>query len=216
MPEPHQRAPAITSADWQGRYEARETPWDTGIVDRELRDYIESGTLAPELAVKPCRALELGCGTGINAVFLAECGFDVTAVDFAANAVEAARRRAESAGRNIEFLTGDVTNLTEVAGPFSFVFDRGCYHCVRRAGGLGGYLKTLERITTARSRLLILAGNPDAGEPGGPPKVTAAEFCGDFQRHSQIERLVAMRFEEAGHVEGPLGWRLELVRRQGC
>jgi methyl halide transferase len=212
MPEPT-KTPTTTSADWQARYDDGNTPWDSGLVDRDLRDYVDSGTPAPELAAKPCRAVELGCGTGINALFLAESGFQVTAVDFAANAVAAARRRAEAAKQSIEFVTGDVTNLTEVAGPFEFVFDRGCYHSVRRAGGLGGFLKTLDRLTITGSRVLILAGNPDAGEPFGPPKVTAVELCTDFERHFRIERLTAMRFEDVGHVDGPLGWRLELVRR---
>jgi len=208
MPEPDgTRVPAVTSADWQGRYDARETPWDSGLVDRELRDFIENGMVAP------CRALELGCGTGTNALYLAERGFTVTAVDFAANAVEAARKRAAEAGVSIEFVVGDVTNLPTVVGPFDFVFDRGCYHCVRRAGGLGGYLKTLERLTMPGSRVLVLAGNPDSGEPGGPPKVTATALGADFERHYRIERLTAMRFEDAGHVDGPLGWRLEIARR---
>jgi methyl halide transferase len=206
MSEPT-KTPSITPADWQARYDEKNTPWDSGLVDRELRDYVERGT------VTPCRALELGCGTGTNSLYLAERGFTVTAVDFAANAVEAARRRATSAGQSIDFVTGDVTNLGEVSGPFPFVFDRGCYHCVRRAGGLGGFLKTLDRLTVPGTRVLILAGNPDSGEPGGPPKVTAAELCSDFERQFRIEHLSAMRFEDAGHVDGPLGWRLELVRR---
>jgi methyl halide transferase len=214
MSEP-QKTPSITPADWQARYDEKNTPWDSGLVDRDLQDYVAGklGDFVAGGAVQPCRALELGCGTGTNAVWLAERGFTVTAVDFAANAVDAARRRAEAAKQSIEFVTGDVTNLTEVAGPFPFVFDRGCYHCVRRAGGLGGYLKTLDRLTSAGSRVLILAGNPDSSEPGGPPKVTAGELCSDFERHFRIERLAAMRFEDAGHVDGPLGWRLELVRR---
>jgi SAM-dependent methyltransferase len=212
MPEPT-KTPSTTSADWQARYNERNTPWDSGLVDRELRDYLARR----ELGQKPCRALEFGCGTGINAVHMAEAGLAVTAVDFAPNAVEAARRRAEAAGQTVEraitFVVGDVTNLTDVAGPFDFVFDRGCYHSVRRAGFLGGFLKTLDRLTTAGSRVLILAGNPDAGEPGGPPKVTAVELCGDFERNFRIEHLSAMRFEDAGNVDGPLGWRLEMVRR---
>jgi len=206
MPEP-KKQPTTPSADWQARYDARDTPWDSGLVDRELQDFVESGALAP------CRALELGCGTGTNSLYLAERGFTVTAVDFAAGAVEAARKRAADAGLSIDFVTGDVTNLTEVSDPFDLVFDRGCYHCVRRAGGFGGYLKTLERLTNPQAIGLILAGNPDAGEPGGPPKVTAAELCGDFERNFRIERLMAIRFEDAGHVDGPLGWRLQLIRR---
>lgn len=168
------------------------------------------------------RAIELGCGTGTNAVYLAEQGWDVTAVDLAPQALEQAQRRtadAQRAGRFAggaqppRFVVGDVTQLDAITGPFDFVFDRGCYHCVRRAGLLGGYISTVRRLTVTGSRILILAGNPDAGEPGGPPKVTAAELMADFEKLCRIERLAAMRFEEADGSDGPLGWSLSMTRR---
>jgi ubiquinone/menaquinone biosynthesis C-methylase UbiE len=168
---------------------------------------------SPEL-----RAIELGCGTGTNAVFLAEQGFEVTAVDFSPAAIERAKARAAAVTfaeplRVPRFVLGDVAKLEAVAGPFDFLFDRACYHCVRRAGQLSGYLATVRRLTVTGTQLLVLAGNPDAGEVGGPPKVTAAELVGDFEKLCRIERLVAVRFEEADGSPGPLGWSLLMTRR---
>lgn len=199
--------PTVTADDWHRRYEERNTPWDSGLVDRELRAVVEWGRVAP------CTAIELGCGTGTNSAYLAGRGFDLTAVDFAANAVAAAEAKARAAGVSAKFVCGDVTKLDGVTGPFDFVFDRGCYHSIRRVGGLGGFIKTVERLTRSGSTILILAGNPDANEPFGPPKVTAVELCGDFERLFRIESLKAMRFEDTGNVDGPLGWSLLAVRR---
>lgn len=220
MTEP-ERKPTTTAEDWQRRYIAADTPWDSGRVDAELRRVIESGELAAT-APASCRAIELGCGTGTNAVYLAEKGWEVTAVDFAPRALERAKLRASEAqnegliaapSQPPRFVLGDVTHLDAVTGPFDFLFDRACYHCVRRAGQLGGYLATVRRLTESGSRLLIIAGNPDAGEAGGPPKVTAAELIGDFEKFCRIERLASVRFEEADGSDGPLGWSLLMTRR---
>lgn len=214
MAEPEKKS-TTTAEDWQRRYLDGDMPWDSGRVDRELRQVASAPETGP-------RALELGCGTGTNAVYLAEQGWDVTAVDLAPQALMRAQQRAaaaQNAGRFAggaqppRFVVGDVTQLDAVTGPFDLVFDRGCYHCVRRAGLLGGYIATVRRLTASGDRLLILAGNPDAGEPGGPPKVTAAELMADFEKFCRIENLHAMRFEEADGSDGPLGWSLLMTRR---
>lgn len=195
-----------TAADWQERYVEKNTPWDTNLVDRELRRAVEAGPIGP------CAAIELGCGTGTNAVYLAGKGFHVTAVDFAPLAIEQAEARAAQAGASVRFLTGDVTKLDNL-GQFDFLFDRGCYHCVRRAGLLDGYLASVARLTHRGSRLLILAGNADDTLEGGPPKVHAAELMADFEPLCRLEHLVPFRFQEADGSEVWLGWRCSLVRR---
>ena len=83
--------------------------------------------------IQPCRALELGCGTGTNSVWLAQQGFEVTGVDVAPLAVEQANKRAQAAGVQVHFVVADVLHLPDLDGPFAFFFDRGCYHAVRRS-----------------------------------------------------------------------------------
>ncbi|MEX0991520.1 MAG: class I SAM-dependent methyltransferase [Actinomycetota bacterium] len=71
-------------------------PWEMG-PRPELVEQVESGVLAAE-ALPPGRAIDLGCGTGANAVFLAEHGFEVTGVDLSAVALRKAREAAGAAG----------------------------------------------------------------------------------------------------------------------
>jgi SAM-dependent methyltransferase len=121
--------------------------------------------------VRPCRALELGCGTGVNAVWLARRGFAVTGVDLSPLAIGRARRRAAGAGLAPRFLAADLTRPGVLRGPFDFFFDRGCYHAVRLADA-AAYLQTLRRVTRPGSVGLVLTGN--AAEPEdevGPPVV---------------------------------------------
>ncbi|MFD0629748.1 class I SAM-dependent methyltransferase [Streptomyces sanglieri] len=69
-------------------YRDGKPPWDSGITPPELVALIEGPG-----ALMPGRALELGCGTGTNAVYLARHSWRVTAVDLVDRAVRQARRR---------------------------------------------------------------------------------------------------------------------------
>jgi SAM-dependent methyltransferase len=84
-----------------------------------LIEMIESGGLAAG------PTLEIGCGTGTNAVYLAERGFEVVGVDISPLAVEQARARAQGRCR---FETLDFLNEAPPGRPFRFIFDRGCFH----------------------------------------------------------------------------------------
>lgn len=73
--------------------------------------FADHDLLLPELAegLQPGRALDLGCGSGGNAVWLAGRGWRVTAVDFSEVAIEKGRGRASESGVEVEFLVSDVT-----------------------------------------------------------------------------------------------------------
>src|SRR5690242_9818505 len=108
----------MSHPSWNENYASGESlPWDTGTPDPMLVELIESRAIAPG------RTLEVGCGTGTNAIYLAQHGFEVMGVDIAPVAIERARARARGLCRfeTIDFLTG-----APPGAPFQFVFDRGC------------------------------------------------------------------------------------------
>ena len=76
---------------WDVMYLFKKTPWDTGITPPEIVAVIESGK------VPIGRALDLGCGTGTNAIYLAQHGFTVTAIDVSRRAIALAKRKTRSA-----------------------------------------------------------------------------------------------------------------------
>lgn len=80
----------------------------------------------------PGRALDLGCGTGTNAVYLATHGWDVVGIDFSPKAISLARARATASGltRGVHFLLADVSRPPDLGAPFSLVLDIGCLHSV--------------------------------------------------------------------------------------
>ena len=101
-------------------YVFNKAPWDTGISPKELIDFLS--------ATPPGRALELGCGTGTNAITIAQHGWEVAAIDISTIAIMRAKRKARKAGVNITFFQGDVTVLDRFTGTYDFVLDIGCYH----------------------------------------------------------------------------------------
>src|SRR5439155_585090 len=102
---------------WEARYTGGEAPpWDTGRVSAELVRHVA------KFRIVPCRAVELGCGTGTNAVWLAQQGFDVTAVDISPTALQQASQRAADAGVTIQWVEADVTDLPDLGPPFEFFF----------------------------------------------------------------------------------------------
>lgn len=197
---------ANTDRDWNAKYRDADTPWDSGLASKELARVLR------ELNIVPSRAMELGCGTGTNAVFLAQQGFDVTAVDCSPLALNQARQKATDVGVAVEFILADVERFGAGMEPFDFVFDRGVYHCCRRVD-LPGYIATLEHVTRPGTRYLSLAGNANEQTEHGPPRVTEAEIRAELGGLFEIDMLRAFHFEDAGGVRGPLGWSTLMTRK---
>lgn len=205
------------SAHWDQRYLNGDAPWNSGIVSRELMRVLD------EERVAPCRAVELGCGTGTNAVHLARLGFELLAADCSAVAIEQARARAHEERVTMQFVSADLCRLPDLLetlncgrnsfeGQSSFLFDRGCYHCARRVD-LPGYLETVDWLAAPGARFLLLCGNANEQAQHGPPKVSEAEIRADWSRSFEINWIREFRFEDRGGVPGPLGWSCYMTRR---
>jgi SAM-dependent methyltransferase len=192
---------------WDQKYRQGDSPWDTGQPSSELIRVVAAES------IRPCRAIELGCGTGTNAVWLAQNSFEVTAVDLSPLALERARQRTAGAGVQVRLLAADVLNPSqELGGPFDFFFDRGCYHVVRRVSA-ARYVQTLLGITRPGSIGLVLAGNAREAHSPGPPVVTAEEIHGEWGAGFSMQWLREFRFDQpVGSDVQPLAWSCFLKR----
>ncbi len=135
---------------WE-RASTHEAPMISAMFDRE-----ESERQQPY-----GRALDLGCGSGMQAVHLAQRGWQVTGVDLVPKALDAARRRARDAGVDVQLVEGDVTNLQKlgIGSGFQFVLDFGMFHGLddaqRQAMG-----REVTRAAAPGATLLMIAWSP--------------------------------------------------------
>src|ERR1051326_3811785 len=98
---------------WESRYRTIEPPpWDTGRPSLELQRRLS------QFPIPRGGAIELGCGSGSQAVWLAQRGFDVTAIDISPTAIAQAELQAKKAGVAVRFLAADVTELPDLGPPF--------------------------------------------------------------------------------------------------
>jgi len=185
-----------------------ETVWDTGHPSTELKRMVETGQ------IKPCRTVEIGCGTGSDAIYLASQGFDVTAIDIAPTALSIAARKAEQAGVQVNWMLADILNVPPLE-PFDVVYDRGCYHEVRQRDP-GAYVAAVKKLTRDRSKVLILAGNANKDTYWrfeGPPRVKEQDIRSDFTNGFRLLQLREFRFDPArGQKQGALAWSILLER----
>ena len=108
------------------RYLSGNVPWDSGITPPEIVALIERDGLPPG------RAIDIGCGTGTNMIYLAKHGWEAVGVDFVGKAIRQARRKARQArvSHQTHFIHGDVTSLppSDIGSSFDLAVDIGCCH----------------------------------------------------------------------------------------
>lgn len=128
------------------------------------------------------RAVDLGCGAGIYAVYLASQGYEVTGVDLMLEALDMAAARADDAGVDLTLVEANVLEW-EGEGPYDLVLDASCMHSF-----------TGEDRETYRRRLLGDWLAPDGDyvlvhfarkhffdwRPMGPRRRTRAEIVDEF------------------------------------
>lgn len=164
---------------WDGiyhRYPLRHLSWELGRPRDILVDIVESKR------VTPCETLDLCCGAGTNPVYLAENGFEVTALDISDRAVELAIEKTDRSRVDIDFLIGDFTNLPFKGTMFGFVFDFGCFHHVE-LGNRATFIDGVSRVLESGGAYLM---------------VCFSDRNGNAENHFSRERIVELfgdRFE---------------------
>ncbi len=107
------------------------------------------------VAGPPGKALEIGCGDGRDAIFLAQNGFEVTAVDFSPTAIKMARKNMQEAGIRVNLIQDDVTRLSRVTGTFDLVLDIGAFNDLsQHARDL--YMDNILPLTDSGSRYFLM------------------------------------------------------------
>ncbi len=124
---------------WEVKY-LRRPSWDLGTADPTLLTALDDHGLVAG------RVLDIGGGTGDNDIALAQRGFEVTAVDISARAINLAREKARTVNSTARFEVTPINELKGIEGPFDLFVDRGCMHSL-------GSNRARAECSSARSKI---------------------------------------------------------------
>ena len=168
--------------DWERLYQDKFAPWDIKRPDSHLAEIVKN------TPVKPCRALELGCGTGTNAIWLAQQGFTVTAVDLSETALDQARKK--DGADLCSFVLADFLDDPLPGTDFGFVFDLGCMHGFSNPEHRDMLAGRVARCLADGGFWLNISSSQD-GPHFGPNRLSAREITAAVEPYFQIISLTA-------------------------
>jgi len=166
-----------------------EVPWEEGQPSPILVDLVRQGK------VKKGAALDICCGTGHNALFLAQEGFQVAGIDISPTAIGYAQERCQQAGVSCQLASGNATHLPYPDGSFDLVFDRGCFHHIPPSDR-EAFIQGVHRVLKPGGKYqLICFSDKDPWAPQGFSREQIGEY---FSPLFQIESLEESTFREKG------------------
>ena len=179
-------------------------PWDIGRPQAEFVRVANVGGIRG-------RVLDVGCGTGENAIFFAGLGHEAWGLDAAPLAIEKARTKAVERGARVKFVLGDALHLEELGRRFDTITDCGLFHVFsdedRRA-----YVKSLKAgLKRSGTYVMLCFSDKEPADWGGPRRVTKEEIREAFNRGWNINYLREARFSTTFNDEGGRAWLLSVT-----
>lgn len=186
--------PDSLRSQWRANYARtpyRKLPWFSPRPYPWLRHAVEEGWFR-----SGARVLDVGCGAGTNALFLARSGYRASGVDIAPGAIEAARNRAARLRLRVDFRVSDALQLPYARGTFGGLLDVGCFHTLpirlRRA-----YSRELGRVLRPGGRYVVSWVGRESGQSYGPPhRPSLEEVAATFEEEFLFRET---QFENATH-----------------
>ncbi|MFC1489751.1 class I SAM-dependent methyltransferase [Candidatus Latescibacterota bacterium] len=181
----------MTNKDsWQELYSGGLVSWDIGKHDYNLENVVV------DTPIDSCKTLEIGCGTGDNALWLAERGFQVTGVDLVDSAIQKAKEKSAESDVSCTFLTADFMDEKLDGAPFDFIFDRGCFHSFDSLEERSRFaLNAAVHLATGGLWLTIMGSADDPPRDTGPPRRSAHDIMIAVEPNFEILSLYTSYFE---------------------
>jgi SAM-dependent methyltransferase len=200
-------------------------PWDIGRPQKVFIELVRRGELSGSV-------LDIGCGTGENALFFAGEGYEVWGIDSAPMAIQKAKEKAAGRGLKVHFLVLDALHMSELirqfdtgretagqvpdqektAKQFSTATDSGLFHTLSDEDR-PVFVENLADVLSPGGTYFMLCFS-DQEPPGyGPRRITRGEIRECFSRGWSVNYIRAAVFESRTRTEGPRAWLSSISRK---
>jgi SAM-dependent methyltransferase len=176
--------------DWNERYKTGNLPWDTNEADEHLVHLVATKTILPG------KALDVGCGTGTNSLWLARQGFSVLGVDIAREAIDLANVKNNDKSLSCEFAYMDFLHDNSLAQSYDLVYDRGCFHSFDKEEERLLFARQVSRVLKTNGIWVSLIGSTEgAPREMGPPRRSANDVVKAIEPYLEILELRSVFFQ---------------------
>ncbi|MFC7212549.1 class I SAM-dependent methyltransferase [Saliphagus sp. GCM10025334] len=173
---------------WNGVYESETAPpWDIGKPQPALVNAVGSDGLSG------C-VLDVGCGTGIHALWVATEGHTAVGIDFSRKGIAQARKNAEERGLNATFRVANALDFPNDIGTFDTVLDSGLFHAFE-SEDREDYACELASIVSVGGRVFLVGFGAGAPEDGGPNPITPDDVSSAFTKEWNVLETREVAFE---------------------
>ena len=179
---------------WESVYQESsldELPWEEGGPAAELVELIQSGM------VEKGNVLDICCGSGNNAIYLAQQGFTCYGIDISPTAIGHARQKAAEDGISCRLTSGNALELPYKDGTFTLVFDRGCFHSFLPKER-ETYIRGIHRVLKPSGKYQLLCFSTKDHRGGAPYSFSSNDIQRYFSPLFKIHHIKEMVFKRHG------------------
>jgi SAM-dependent methyltransferase len=191
---------------WEEAYKTRP-PWDIGRPQPAFVELVRAGEL------NTGTVLDVGCGTGENALFLAEKGFSVVGVDLSTRAIDAAKAKATERKLKVDFRIANALSLDFKSGYFDNAVDSGLFHTFDDSDRVD-FVREIARVLKTDGRYFMLCfSDKEPTNWGGPRRITKEEIESTFSVLFNINYIKDAYFATRIHNDGGRAYLTSATRK---
>jgi SAM-dependent methyltransferase len=164
-----------------GNNDTKDLLWETNCPDIHLTTWLR------EQSTLPKHALEIGCGSGDNAIWMSQQGISVVAIDIAEPAIQLAKQKIKNYKVPVHAQVANILEDSESLGKFDFIFDRGCFHCMNIPSDQKRFAMAVNHILNPGGYWLSLIGSAD-----GDWKANSRKFMDTAPRRTVFDIALAI------------------------
>ena len=179
-------------------------PWDVGHPQTEYIRLQENGEIKGSV-------LDIGCGTGENALLVAERGHRVCGIDSSPRAIEKAQAKAKERGIEADFMVWDAFDLEKLDRQFDTVIDSGLFHVFDEEDH-PALVKSIPSALKTGGTYFILCFSVKETRETGPRRVSDEEIRSDFSGEWNINYIKDAKFDSLIHEGGAKAWLASITK----